>query len=68
MPMLLIFTNIISHPIAWDRLINVRNVGTDKTSLILLTIQTRITNQCHLNLPFVPNPFHFFFLLTSYTL
>jgi hypothetical protein len=40
MPMLIIFTNIISHPIAQDRLINLRNVGTDETSSIPLAIQT----------------------------
>ena len=40
MSMLVIFTNIISHPIAQDRLINLRNVGTDETSSILLAIQT----------------------------
>jgi hypothetical protein len=33
-----------------------------KTSLIPLAIQNQITNQCHLNLPFVPIPFHFFFI------
>jgi hypothetical protein len=59
MPMLVIFTNIISHPIARDRLINLRNVGTNETPSILLTIQTRIANQCHMKLPFVLNPFHF---------
>jgi len=48
MPMLVIFTNIISHPIARDRLINSRNAGTDKTSFIPLAIQTRIANQCRL--------------------
>jgi len=48
MPMLVIFTNIISHPIARDRLINLRNVGTNETSLIPLAIQTRIANQCRL--------------------
>ena len=48
MPMLVIFTNIISHPIARDQLINLRNVGTDETSLIPLAIQTRIANQCEL--------------------
>jgi len=36
--MLVIFTNIISHPIARDRLINLRNVGTNETPSILLTI------------------------------
>jgi len=30
MSMLVIFTNIISHPIVRDRLINLRNVGTDE--------------------------------------
>jgi hypothetical protein len=48
MPMLVIFTNIISHPITRDRLINLRNVGTNETSLIPLAIQTRIANQCRL--------------------
>jgi hypothetical protein len=48
MPMLVIFTNIISHPIARDRLINLRNVGTDETSSIPLAIQTRIANQYRL--------------------
>jgi hypothetical protein len=46
--MLVIFTNIISHPIARDRLINLRNAGTNETSLIPLAIQTRIPNQCRL--------------------
>ena len=46
--MLVIFTNIISHPIARDRLINLRNVGTNETSLIPLAIQTQIPNQCRL--------------------
>jgi hypothetical protein len=59
MPMLVSFTNIISHPITRDQLINLRNVSTDETPSILLTIQTLIVNQCHLNLPFIPNPFHF---------
>jgi hypothetical protein len=48
--MLIIFTNIISHPITRDRLINSRNVGTNGTSLIPLAIQTRIANQCHLKI------------------
>jgi hypothetical protein len=48
MPMLEIFTNIISHPITRDRLINLRNVGTNGTPSIPLVIQTRIANQCHL--------------------
>jgi len=38
MPMLVIFTNIISHPIAQDQLINLKNVGIDKTPLIPLAI------------------------------
>jgi len=59
MAMLVIFTNIISHPIVRDCLINLRNTGTDETSLIPLAIQTRIANQCHLILPFVPKPFRF---------
>jgi len=46
--MLVIFTNIISHTIARDQLINLRNVGTDETPSIPLAIQTRIANQCHL--------------------
>jgi len=48
MPMLVIFTNIISHPIARDRLINLKNASTNETSLIPLAIQTRIANQCRL--------------------
>jgi hypothetical protein len=48
MPMLEIFTKIISHPITRDQLINLRNAGTNKTVLIPLAIQTRIVNQCHL--------------------
>jgi hypothetical protein len=48
MPRLVIFINIISHPIARDRLINLRNVGTDETSSIPLAIQTRIANQYRL--------------------
>jgi len=48
MPMLVIFTNIISHAIARDGLINLRNVDIDETSLIPLAIQTRIANQCRL--------------------
>jgi hypothetical protein len=48
MPMLVIFTNIISHPITRDRLINLRNDGTNGTLLIPLVIQTRIANQCNL--------------------
>jgi hypothetical protein len=48
LPMLVIFTNIISHPIARDRLINLRNADIDETSSIPLAIQTRIANQCHL--------------------
>ena len=48
MSMLVIFTNIISHPITWDRLVNLRNVDTNGISLIPLAIQTRIANQCHL--------------------
>ena len=55
MPMLVIFTNIISHPIARDQLINLRNVGTDETSLIPLAIQTRIANQCELLINVVLN-------------
>ena len=47
MPMLVIFTNIISHPITWDRPINLRNVDINKNSLIPLAIQTWIANQCH---------------------
>jgi hypothetical protein len=48
MPMLVIFTNIISHPIARDRLINLKNASTNENSLIPLAIQTRIANQCRL--------------------
>jgi hypothetical protein len=44
MPRLVIFINIISHPIARDRLINLRNAGTDETSSKLLAIQTWIAN------------------------
>jgi hypothetical protein len=42
MPMLVIFTNIISHPLAWDRLINLRNADTDETSSIPLANQCRL--------------------------
>jgi hypothetical protein len=56
MSMLVIFTNIISHPIARDRLINLTNVGTDETSSIPLAIQTRIVNQCHLKIPVPMKP------------
>jgi len=48
MSMLVIFTNIISHPITWVRIVNLRNVRTNGISLIPLAIQTRIANQCHL--------------------
>jgi hypothetical protein len=48
MLMLVIFTNIISHPIARDRLINLKNIGTDENPSIPLAIQTRIANQSHL--------------------
>ena len=48
MPMLEIFTNIISHPITRDRLINLRNASTNGTPSIPLAIQTRIANQCYL--------------------
>jgi hypothetical protein len=51
MPMLIIFTDIISHPIARNRLINLKNVGTDEISLIPLAIQTRIANQYRLKCP-----------------
>jgi hypothetical protein len=57
--MLVILTNIISHPIIQDQLINLRNVSTNETSLIPLAIQSRITNQCHLNLSIVSIPFYF---------
>jgi len=50
MLILVIFNNIISHPITRDQLINLRNVGTNGTPLIPLAIQTQIANQCHLNL------------------
>jgi hypothetical protein len=56
MSMLVIFTNIISHPIARDRLINLRNVGTDETPSIPLVIQTRIANRCHLKCRYKWNP------------
>jgi hypothetical protein len=59
MPMLEIFTNIISHLITRDRLINLRNVGTNGTQTIPLAIQIWIANQCLLNLPFILIPFHF---------
>jgi hypothetical protein len=48
MLMLVIFTNIISHSISQDRLINLKNTGTDEPSSIPLAIQTRIANQYHL--------------------
>jgi hypothetical protein len=48
MLMLVIFTNIISDSISQDRLINLRNTGTDEPSSIPLAIQTRIANQYHL--------------------
>jgi len=67
MPILEIIINIISHLIILDRLINLRNIGTSGTIFIPFAIQTRIANQCHLNLTFMAIPFHFF-LLTSYTL
>jgi len=41
MPILLIFTNIISHPITHDQLINLRNVGINGTLLTPLAIQTQ---------------------------
>jgi hypothetical protein len=56
MLMLVIFTNIISHPITWDRLINLRNISTNGTSLIPLAIQTQIANQCHLKCRYQRNP------------
>jgi len=54
MPMLVIFTNIISHPITQDRLINLRNVSTNETILIPLTtlIFGRV-NQYHQNILFI---------------
>jgi hypothetical protein len=48
MLMLEIFTNIISHPITRNRLINLRNVSTNETLSIPLAIRTRISNQYHL--------------------
>jgi hypothetical protein len=42
MPMLEIFTKIISHPITWDQLINLKNVDTNGIPSILLAIQTWI--------------------------
>jgi hypothetical protein len=56
MPMLEIFTNSISHPITRDRLINLRNVDNNETSLIPSAIQTWITNQCHLKCRYQWNP------------
>jgi hypothetical protein len=55
MPILVIFTNIISHLITQDQLINLRNVSTNGTSLIPLAIQTRIVNQCHLKCQYQRN-------------
>jgi len=60
MPILEIITNIISHLIIQDRLINLRNIGTNGTIFIPFVIQTWIANQCHLNLPFVTIPFHIY--------
>ena len=48
MLILVIFTNIISHLITQDQLINLWNADTNGTLLIPLAIQTRIANQCHL--------------------
>jgi hypothetical protein len=56
MPMLVIFTNIISHSIDRDRLINLRNAGINETFSISLAIQTRIVNQCHLKCRYQWNP------------
>jgi hypothetical protein len=78
MSMLEIFTNIISHPITQDRLINLRNVSSNGTLLIPLAIQTRITNQCHMKFwyewnlichkPFLGySPIHIFFSLQKNT-
>jgi hypothetical protein len=55
MPILVIFTNIISHLITQDQLINLRKVGTNGTSLIPLAIQTRIVNQCQLKCQYQRN-------------
>jgi hypothetical protein len=53
--MLVIFTNIISHLITWDRLIHLRNVGTNGTPLIpLATPISMIANQYHHNILFIP--------------
>jgi hypothetical protein len=56
MLMLVIFTNIISHPITQDRLINLRNAGTNGTPLIPLAIQTWINDQCHLKCRYQMSP------------
>ena len=48
MPMLVIITNIISHPITQDQLIKFWNADTNGILLIPLAIQTQITNQCYL--------------------
>jgi chloramphenicol 3-O-phosphotransferase len=56
MSMLEIFTNIISHLITRDRIINLRNADTNGTSSILLAIQTQIANQCHLKCQYQWNP------------
>ena len=56
MLMLEIFTNIISHPITRDRLINLKNAGINGTPLIPLVIQTRIANQYHLKCRYQWNP------------
>jgi len=61
-----IITNIISHLIIQDRLINLRNIGTNGTIFIPFVIQTQIANQYHLNLPFVTIPFYIFFINIIY--
>jgi len=61
-----IITNIISHLIIQDRLINLRNIGTNGTIFIPFVIQTQIANQYHLNLSFVTIPFYIFFINIIY--
>jgi hypothetical protein len=56
MSMLVIFTIIISHLIARDRLNNLRNAGINETSSIPLAIQTWIANQYHLKMPVPMKP------------
>jgi len=56
MSMLEIFTNIISHSITQDRLINLRYVGTNGTPSIPSAIQIQILNQCYLKCRYQCNP------------